>query len=436
MGRCATCQRAGLPILPLRSAFATPAGDIDADVTTAQLGQLRTLRQGYLYVLLDARVWQAYEVTEQGLLRQFVPLQMPLAPPAPVTEQCIRNNHQLPASFINIDTARYSKAWLAFANDPWPGEVLDLYKKAVQGGSPLGARFRKVDLAVAREQPAQLGIAMAAKHMGLDSVLEFATRQLDKFASTHGFCSRWKLPHVFQAYIQTLTEREKLPQGVLAITLDDPVGVLQELNAQRLARFEAMQQWRAEPQRRFEYFTSQTLLGLRAAYERSAEAQAEEAVKEKRARREKWNSGYFGEKAALPPVSAAAVTAQHRKEALARLDERYDESARAAFDTAYQRELDRWQKSVDDLGSLYAQQSTDPLFTLIAENDYSADCSLSLQGFIQMVSAVLAAGRPSGYPLKISHWGRPRHYGNACSKTPTACSIKVCWPSIKLCWNK
>ncbi|PVZ36863.1 toxin VasX, partial [Pseudomonas sp. URIL14HWK12:I11] len=106
VGRCATCQRSGLPILPLRTAFAPPAGDIEADVTSARLGRLRTLRQGYLYVLLDAQVWQAYAVTEQGLLRQFVPLQMPLDPPAPIAEHCIRENHHLPASFINIDTAR------------------------------------------------------------------------------------------------------------------------------------------------------------------------------------------------------------------------------------------------------------------------------------------------------------------------------------------
>ncbi|PVZ29698.1 T6SS effector BTH_I2691 family protein, partial [Pseudomonas sp. URIL14HWK12:I11] len=401
VGRCATCQRSGLPILPLRTAFAPPAGDIEADVTSARLGRLRTLRQGYLYVLLDAQVWQAYAVTEQGLLRQFVPLQMPLDPPAPIAEHCIRENHHLPASFINIDTARYSKAWLAFANDPWPAEVLDRYKHAIAGGgSPLEARFREIDLALAREQPAQLGIAMTAEQVGLEAVLEFATPQLDNFTSAHGFCARWSLPHVFQAYIQTLIEREHLPQGVLALTLDDPVGVLQELNAQRLARFEAMLQWRAEPQRRFEHFTSQTLLGLRAAYERSAEAQAEQAIKEERAQREQWNAGYFGEKVTLPPVNATVVTAQHRQEALARLEERYDERARAAFDTAYHRDLERWQKSVDALGELYAHYSTDTLFALIIEHDYSADCSRSLEGFILMVSAVLGGGPTERLPAE------------------------------------
>ncbi len=34
---------------------------------------LRTLRSGYLYVLLDQRIWHAYEVTAQGHLRRFNP---------------------------------------------------------------------------------------------------------------------------------------------------------------------------------------------------------------------------------------------------------------------------------------------------------------------------------------------------------------------------
>lgn len=32
--------------------------------------QVRTLRQGYLYVMLDQQEWQAYQVTPEGALLQ------------------------------------------------------------------------------------------------------------------------------------------------------------------------------------------------------------------------------------------------------------------------------------------------------------------------------------------------------------------------------
>ncbi|MBC3439040.1 hypothetical protein HU735_26890, partial [Pseudomonas sp. BW16M2] len=66
-----------------------------------------------------------------------------------------------------------------------------------------------------------------------------------------------------RTYIGALIQREELADGVLALTVPDPAGMVQECNAQRLAWVQALQAWRAEPQRHFEHFTSLALLGIR-----------------------------------------------------------------------------------------------------------------------------------------------------------------------------
>ena len=82
--QCANCEKAGLPILPVRYAVlpkmvsaSTPEGISGEGVTQIGLTQhdygLRTLREGwvYLFYLKGARgnaYWEAYEVTEDGLL--------------------------------------------------------------------------------------------------------------------------------------------------------------------------------------------------------------------------------------------------------------------------------------------------------------------------------------------------------------------------------
>jgi len=78
------------------------------------------------------------------------------------------------ASFINIDTLLYARAWIAFANDPWPIEVLDRYRQGIAGNDPDATdRFVELDLNIARNDPASVGIAMTATDLGLGDVLEY-----------------------------------------------------------------------------------------------------------------------------------------------------------------------------------------------------------------------------------------------------------------------
>lgn len=65
LDQCNACTRQGLPILPLRKALVPRAGEDTGAMSNSRMG-LRTLRAGYLYVLLDQQTWQAYQVTPDG----------------------------------------------------------------------------------------------------------------------------------------------------------------------------------------------------------------------------------------------------------------------------------------------------------------------------------------------------------------------------------
>ena len=173
-----------MPILPLRAAYApepwdsqelplTPGSEVKG--VRLRVGQLRVLRRGFLYVLLDRREWQAYQVSPEGMLRQIRPFEMPREQPQPLNRVCIKADHDIPASFLNIDTKKYTTAWLAFANDPWPASVLNRYKRGgVVDGMSLEERFHKLDLKAARNDPASVGIAMTENNLQMEQVLELS----------------------------------------------------------------------------------------------------------------------------------------------------------------------------------------------------------------------------------------------------------------------
>ena len=406
-GGCNACGRIGLPILLLREAYAPrpDAGHLfrwasDSEITYHPMhtDQLRLLRQGYVYVLLDQATWQAYAVAADATLQRFPVSQMPLGPPRPLPKWCATAGHDVIASFINIDTSLYRTAWVAFANDPWPRTVLDRYRKGIAQSDPATlARFVEVDLHRARNDPASLGIAMTDSfRFGMEGVLEFSTFSSARFTSAHGFYSRlgrWSETH---NYLRTVIAREQLPNGVLALTLPDPVGMVVELNAQRTGWVQAMQAWRAQPQRHFEYFTSQALLGIQQLHAATAAAQGAEAAEREARQVEQWNDSPVGIKAHLPPVDIARQTrrntARNQEQARDRLQARYDESARAAFQAGYDRELNHWQSMIDQVGQLYALHYAQPAFHQIARFDYDAADPVSVEYFIQMMADCLAGG--------------------------------------------
>lgn len=403
---CKACERTGLPILPLRAAYAPapgqtyrrqPAASNAPATVRMRLDQPRILRQGYLYVLLDEVEWQAYEVTPEGALRQFRPFQVPRDEPSPLSQSCVRRNHDVPASFINIDTEKFSTAWIAIANDPWPESVLNQYLcgKAADGSDPKD-RFYKLDLKSARENPGSVGIAMTEDNLGLDSVLEYAAVNAGDFESVHGFYSRNHRLAAMEGHIRTIVQREKLQNGVLALVLPDPIGVVQECNAQRVALFREMQEWRSEPQRRFEFFTSRALLGIKELHDAWASAEAEEEAKAAEAHRLRHNQSLAGMKVGYPqvhiPGEAERIAKVKQAKAKERLEKRYDEAARAKFEKTYLATQADWQTVVDGVGEVYAQEYQSRPFRLAVQNDYSATSWRSTEGFIRMLGLCLAGG--------------------------------------------
>jgi len=423
-GTCNACERSGLPILLLREAYAPRpdtgrpyrlADDSEIIFHPMHTDQLRLLRQGYVYVLLDQEIWQAYEVAAEGTLQRFPVSQMPLGPPRSLPKVCATEGHDVIASFINIDTLLYRKAWIAFANDPWPRAVLDRYRQGIADSDPgTLARFVEVDLNTARNDPASLGIAMTDSfRFGLEQVLEFSTFSSARFTSAHGFYSRLGRWHETRTHVRNVIQQEQLPNGLLALALPDPVGMVMELNAQRTGWVQALQEWRAQPQRHFEYFTSQALLGIRELHAATAAAQGAEDAQREARQVEQWNDSPIAAKAYLPPVDIDAQTARNiarkQQEARERLEERYDESARAAFQADYDRELKNWQSMIDQVGDLYARHYAKRAFQQIGYHDYDATSPVSVEYFIQMMATCLAGGPTEPLPQEGQPLGITQH---------------------------
>lgn len=419
---CKACQRSGLPILPLRAAYApepwhSQANPVDRNpevkAVRMRLEQPRILRQGFLYVMLDRKEWQAYQITPEGALRHFRPYQIPREEPKPLSRVCVMQDHDIPASFINIDTEKYSTAWLAIANDPWPERVLDAYLRGgVVDGMNLDERFYKLDLKTARNDPGSVGVAMTETDLQMHQVLEYAQSMAGDFHSVHGFYPRNHRLRALAAHVGTVTQQHKLPNGVLALVLPDPIGVVQELNAQRMFRYQSMLEWSAEPQRCFEYFTSQTLLGIRQFQVKKAHAraiqEAEAVVKE----REEYNDRPHSYRAPLPVLDLEQEKERRTAEAIAdareRLDERYDENARKTFQDHCDKTQAAWQKIVDDVAEPYVSHYYGAAFQLAVLNDYYFAVDESREALLRVLAMCYAGGVTE--PITINQFGVTRSF--------------------------
>ncbi len=255
---CKACQRQGLPIFPLRVA-AVPKALVssgwqptvpqqDIELTGGEFKYaLRTLRMGYLYVLLDKTIWQGYQVTAEGYLRQFNPLAMPEGETVePLSTACLTHGHDIAASFINIDDTKYQVAWLAFSSDPWSETVLAEYKS----GQRPASRFTQIVLSELKNSPANVPEALALNPSlsALKShVAEFATKLFsntekvagESLGGAHGFYPRLNSEMALGLRIAQLGAQYHCQ--IAALALDDTVGVVQELNNSRMQIVEARQ---------------------------------------------------------------------------------------------------------------------------------------------------------------------------------------------------
>ena len=192
-----------------------------------------------------------------------------------------------------------------------------------------------------------------------------------------------------------MIQEQELPNGVLALVLPDPIGVVQELTAQRLIRHQAMQQWCAEPQRSFEYFTSRALLAIRGHQMEVARVTTKKRAEDTN----KWRSEQNNNPVLnpnLPMLDVEAETARlapiKQAQARQRLEERYDEQARADFEADFQHTLAGWQQVIDDVAKHYERHYQDAAYQRAAVHDYSVTDERSSELFLRMTGTCLAGG--------------------------------------------
>jgi hypothetical protein len=384
-GTCRVCQRKGLPILVLREALVPkPASWLDpprppAEPAIAEMQKgCRILRAGYLYVLLDYSVWQAYQVSPDGYLRQFNPCAPPLADGQPLARACVQSDHDMPASLLNLDVDTYRTAALAFSDDPWPVSVLDHYKSGCNV-----ARLQTIDLATARDTPNEIGDFLTAENTKVyDEVYEYA-EFVPRFNSVHAFHSRGYRRQAMGNFLRTAPSCGSLGPGVLAIVLKDSVGLVQEYNGLRAQWAHARQVWLEEPERAYQHQTSQILLTIRALHRQWANAKVPTVpptLPEGHFTTEHWKERRRGH------VENEAVNSDKR------LEERYDEPKRAAFQADYDYQLTAYQKQIDRYAALYAESFASPEFQYAMQHDYDGDDPSSGIAYSKTMSLCLRGG--------------------------------------------
>ena len=348
---CKSCERQGVAIYPLRVAavpkFLVNTGwqpavpQQDAALTGGEFKYaLRTVREGYVYVLLNKTVWQGYQVTPEGFLRMFNAYEMPEGGKVePLSAACLQQNHDIRSSFINIDPV-YTEAAVAFSNDPWSPEVLEKYKEA---GAP-APRFTA--LTIIGKKTAS--ITEASRSLTLDpnltvlknNVLEFATKNYASIVGdegtsggAHNFYPR--IDGEKQTALGNKVAQLQEQYGVVkAIVLDDVVGVIQELNSGRLDAVQALSVFTAKPENIHRKMISDAILQIKAS--------TAEQMKYDPGIQGVYTPGYTTSYTA----SRETVVAQVVQAAVHRMEEYYDEPARAKFVQDYTSAVESYTESL------------------------------------------------------------------------------------------
>ncbi|MGE6920336.1 T6SS effector BTH_I2691 family protein, partial [Achromobacter kerstersii] len=421
-GSCNACERNGIPILLLRPAVVAQSSFLRARHALSHpslQASLRILRKGYVYVLLDRRVWHAYQVTDAGHMRHFNPYEMPRAEPAPLAERCIQAAHNLPASFIGIDIDKYKIAWIAYSQDPWPAAVLDAYKSGKGLAADYPQRFVIVDLPKLRDDPTAGGTALGLEHTHLlnEHVAEYASG-VDDFGSVHGWSSRAAQGAAMRNYLTLMERKHRLPQGVSALILPDPIGMAEELNNVRLAAYTQKRLWSEAPERRYAYLTSQCLLAIQQLYAVQADAETMASTVSL--------MDLMPSESGTPPVFRdPELDRQERMQAkitdrVERLKERYWETnppteprrqGRASFQARYDRDIKRFENDIDAYGKDWAQVIGSAAWKRIVSMDYSDADERSRQLRLMTVGACLDGGITDAMPASDAASDEPETLG-------------------------
>ncbi|QLK63552.1 hypothetical protein GE278_22455 (plasmid) [Enterobacteriaceae bacterium Kacie_13] len=377
---CKACQRQGVAIYPLRVA-AVPKSLVstgwhpavptqETELTGGEFKYaLRTLREGYVYVLLDNTVWLGYQVTAEGALRQFNADEMPEEEKVEsLSPACLTQNHEILASFINIDP-KYKKAAVAFSSDPWSKTVLEEY----QSGKRPVSRFTQLTLAggVVTAQDANRSLTLDPSLSAFKShVLEFATESFPSITGkegapngAHGFspCMAPEKQTALGNRIAQLSQKYNAP--VTALVLDDQVGVVQELNGARMDCVQALALFTAKTDNIHQKMISDAILQIKTS--------TTEQIANDPSIKAFTTPGYNGSYTASRETQVAIKV----RKALSRMEDYYSETQRAEFERTYQSTIDGYNRKIvaiwQDLNAAYRAS----LWLALLKNDYAPQTS-------------------------------------------------------------
>lgn len=401
---CKSCERKGIALYPLRVA-AVPVSLVNTGWHPAVPPQdtelkggefkyaLRTLREGYVYVLLDKKIWQGYQVTPQGFLRMFNVNEMPEGGAVePLSAACLDQNHDIRSSFINIDP-KYARAAVAFSNDPWPREVLAKYKQA---GAP-APRFTQVTIVGGKTAV----IEGTGRSLTLDpmlfslskNVLEFVAKSYPNVADkdappngAYGFYPRTDKNKQTALGNKIAQLQEQYGSPVNAIVLDDTVGVVQELNHARMDVVDALAKYRSTPVNLHKSAISDVILSIQDLMAKQVEA-------------DKDIKPYI-----VPPLtdspfdqgytfSRDEMVAATKRSALKRMQKYYSESSRAEFARRYKATVEYYQQKMTSIAKDLDAWYRSALWLMIIRQDYSPVTNvISWAAQLNMLAANLQGG--------------------------------------------
>lgn len=430
---CKACKRKGLPILPLRytvvankyvfNAFASNIPNSPSIKAISLEGGdaqyvLRTLRMGYVYILLDKKTWDAYEVTEAGHLRQFdafSPYLIPVTQVEPLSEACLSASHDNAASFINIDTARYNVAQIAFSGDRWTQTVLDEYKSGIRPAD----RFIEVDLKALTASPESVAQAFTVDselNSLKQNVLEFSVAEYN--ATAYQFYGRKERMSGFSGYIGQLSQQYGAP--VAALILDDNIGIVQELDAMRANIIYERQVYVESPAIRHKNAISMAIEGYMESLKKGIEANSKARVDVNLVPPQYYDynpAGYHLAAASssgntrvstsegdyeIVNVSKEQVSAESYAQARARLLKHYDEAKRADDAKKYKDHIDYFQRRINGVGKDLSKWWQSIFWKKVIIHDYEPDFNpLSQMAQLMMMSKCLACGATDDATLEV-----------------------------------
>ncbi|QOF78333.1 T6SS effector BTH_I2691 family protein [Variovorax sp. 38R] len=454
-GKCAFCGRVGLPVLPLRYAV-TPSflpGGVADPTTWAKLGTglkgkppeglkghryaLRTLRKGFVMVYFGSGLWHTYAVTASGLLRKLADPDDPdFKTDREMTPACLREGHNVPASFITIPLipvgatrALPTKFWIAFSDVPWTRRVRQKYEGAGAAGARTG-RMQEFSTDPLGKQADTVADAFQL-HPDEDSttkrlnrlVLEYAENDAQarsrteydaidpydpkkrnhiEWESAHGVSMRTGGAPAVAKFSVKPSEFNGQQFMASAIVLNDPLGMVQELNVTRLKVMDSRQRYLSDVRIARPLLISQSILGLKHLIGEQVAATLLEEETSKGLPDVQTERQVFVDD--LPRYAQTVTTTTTRKDRVdakvtslwSSLQKYYREKERDAFDTTLNATLKRFQDWLVRNDADYAYWLAQPEWVL-RRRDFDNESPAQQDVLIEAFALALSGG-PSASP--------------------------------------